>query len=220
MISICIATCGQARWRALAETRAIPSAEAQGVEVVVEHQPDGDVASARNAAARRATGKYVVFLDADDELDAGYVREMEKAIVEVPTLYVPRVSYVNGRRRQMPKYWPEVSLRDGNWLVIGTMLEREAFLGSGGFAPWVELYEDWHLFARMWRDGAQLVRVPEAIYVAYVTNGSRNRNHEQAFRHYWHQKIGHDVFPDRYQAPTAIEDGRKALFPLSLRFND
>lgn len=221
MISICVATCGLPRWRTLAKTRAIPSANRQGVEVIVEHQPNGDVASARNAAAERASGKYIVFLDADDELSDGYIQEMEKAIiVGTPALYVPRVSYVNGRRYQSPKYWPEVSLRDGNWLVIGTMLERERFLASGGFASWVDLYEDWHLFARMWRDGAQIVKVPEAVYIAHVTNASRNRNRNRATRYYWHQKIGHDVFPEHYQAPTDVEDKRHALYPLALRFND
>jgi glycosyltransferase involved in cell wall biosynthesis len=220
MISICVATCGDDRWRSLAETRAIPSARAQGVEVVLEHQPDGDVASARNAAAARASGTHIVFLDADDELSPRYVEEMEAVIATGPGLYVPQVSYVNGRRVQPPKYWPEVPLEKGNWLVIGTMVDREQLLGVGGFASWIDLYEDWHLFARMWRDGAEIRRVPNAVYIAHVSNASRNRNRNGATRFYWHQKIGHDVFPERYEPTTEVEDRRQALTTSHLRFHD
>jgi GT2 family glycosyltransferase len=218
LISICVATCGDDRWRHLAAKRAVPSARKQDVEVVVEHQPEGSVASARNRAAERAAGRYLIFLDADDELGAGYAAEMAQAIGEAPAMYVPRVSYINGYRAQAPKYWPEVSLRDGNWLVIGTMMPREDFLSAGGFASWVDLYEDWHLFARLWRDGMPIVKVPEATYVAHVSNASRNRNRNQAARLFWHQKIGHDVFPEHYEPTRETEDERLALEGTRLRF--
>src|SRR3990172_9341450 len=76
-VSICIATFGDSRWRDLAYSRAYPSALEQGAhEIIVEHQPEGTVASSRNAAAGRARGACPCFLDAHDEPAQGYLRGM------------------------------------------------------------------------------------------------------------------------------------------------
>src|SRR3990172_10108928 len=78
-VSICIATFGDSRWRDLPYSRAYPSALDQGAhEIIMEHQPEGTVASSRNAAAEKAKGDWLCFLDADDELAQGYLSAMRR----------------------------------------------------------------------------------------------------------------------------------------------
>jgi GT2 family glycosyltransferase len=208
-ITVCIASYGEERWKHLAESRALPSVQG-AAEVLIGHEPDGTISSARNGLAERAMGDYLCFLDADDELGPGYVEAMQRALEResregsvvgadgTPLLLTPAVSQVNQGRRRLPFFFTEVPLEHGNWLVIGTLVQREQFFAVGGFDTEPHAYEDWSLFARCWKAGARIVKVPEAVYVAHVTRGSRNRslNREQRVR--THYAVGRKIFPDLY----------------------
>lgn len=206
-VSILIATYGEEAWSELAWSRAYPSTLEQGAhEVLVGHEPEGTIASARNHLAEKATGEFLLFCDADDELAPGYIEAMTEAIEARskherelgPTLFTPRVQYVNHGRREKPKFWPEKDLRHSNWLVIGTLVPRGLFLELCGFDDAEHAYEDWSLFARCWKAGAQIVKVPDAIYVAHVIGGSRNRRMSSRERVEIHYAIGRRLFPEVY----------------------
>lgn len=183
-------------------SRALPSALAQGehVEVITVHQPDGTLAAARNDAARNATGSHLVFLDADDELGDEYIDEMQRALglVEGECLLVPRVSYTRDGKREAPKYHREVELTHGSWLPIGTTVSSAAFGHADGFREW-PVFEDWDLFARIWKAGAEVVKVPNAIYVAHWDINGRNKIPTRAEKEQYHFEIGRSVFPDVYE---------------------
>lgn len=222
-VSVCIATYGDDRWRTLALERAFLSAREQGaLEVLLEHQPFGTIALARNAAASRAQGDWLVFLDADDELAEGYVSAMEDAARQHArllwsgfsrVLFTPAVSYCEGGRRQRPKFWPVCPFEDGNWMVVGTMISAALFRELGGFRnygdpPGSNAYEDWGLWALAQREGAKVVKVPEAVYVAHVELTSRHRGADHRTRLGWHYEIGRDLFPDRYPEDWVQQWGR------------
>lgn len=220
--SILISTYGDQKWKDLAESRALPSTVKQGaLEVLIKHDPHGTIASVRNELAANAKGSLLIHLDADDELTDGYVDAVRASANRTSghTLFAPMVQYVNGRRAQAPKYWPEVPLDVGNWLVIGTAVPRDLFLQVGGFPEAVHGFEDWAGFAKCWKAGAQIMKVPQAVYRAHVTPNSRNRRMSVAERLYWHQRIGFDVFPEKYEAPTVAEDEARALAGRNLRFH-
>lgn len=218
MISVCIATYGGNVWAELAERRAFRSAIMQDCEVILEHQPEGTLASARNAAAARATRDWIVFCDGDDELDDRYVAAMTDAIGRSEGyLYLPQTSFAKNGSRRQPHFFPWCDLRDGNPLVIGTVVPRHDFLEIGGFTEGVELFEDWMLFAQLWKAGREVIRVPDAIYVAHMVRGSRNRHTHGRTRLYWHQWIGHQVFPEHYAPTTEAEDAVKRLSSLRIR---
>lgn len=217
-ISICISTYGGARWESLVKERALPSAEAQGAdEVIWTHQPNGTIATARNEGAAAAKGDWLIFLDADDELAEGYVAAMRASVeeevrsrgglcrtVDEPTpLFTPAVAYCVAGRRQNPKFWPTVPYQDANWMVIGTMISRQWFNLLGGFRNWGDppgsnAYEDWGLWALAQREGSTVVKVPDAVYVAWVETTSRHRGSTHEERVAWHYEIGSSLFPDRY----------------------
>lgn len=192
--------------------------------VVVVHDSDSEsLAYVRNEAARLAETDWIIFLDGDDRLAPGFIAAMLTALDEHGSghMYVPAVQYVRGsNQRARPPRFPrtpghhhdecdERCLVDGNWLVIGTMIEREAFLHVGGFEEW-PIYEDWALFARLAQLGLTTVRVPDAAYMAYRERGSRN-DAPQRQRAYWHQRIGHALYPDEYDETSKEEDERMTL---------
>ena len=207
-VAIMIATCGDPKWSKLAEERAFPSAHVEwerweqqrqpgavaGVGHI--HSPDLTLAQARNFMAETClTGSdWLCFLDADDELEPGYLDAMEAALQRpvpqrlslprpLPPLLVPAVrrvtgDVVTGRPATIPNRgrWPQV-----NECVIGTLVHRGLFERVGGFRDHTDdgtviaMYEDWDLWLRCWDAGAKLVYVPGAVYREHVSRG-RNTN--------------------------------------------
>ncbi len=105
-VSILICTHGDERWRELGEARALPSALLQEdvAEVRALHSGPGSLAEVRNIAGFEATGDWLVFLDADDELAPGYVdalRAMHATLKprdnDGSYLLVPAIQYVCGQ---------------------------------------------------------------------------------------------------------------------------
>lgn len=179
--SVVIATYGDESWEALAVERAAPSTSDQGaLEVLVGHDDEGDIASVRNWLAGKAKGDWLLFLDADDEIAPGYLAAMERALMQerraddTPLLLTPAVSYVRKGKPATPKFWPECSLETGNWMVIGTLVERKFFKKVGGFRTFPHGLEDWNFWARCVRAGATPVRVPDAIYLAHWNPRSKH----------------------------------------------
>lgn len=208
MISVVIATYGDQRWRDLAWSRAYPSALGQADDVTVIYDPDGTVASTRNEGAATAKGEWLLFLDADDEIASGYIAAMTAAILvgepwesaagtaAPANLYTPRVQYVHRGRGGQPFFHPEIAPQDGNWLVIGTVVPRWLFREVGGFEEW-PIYEDWALFARMQKAGADVVRVPDAVYRAWRKAGpTRNHAFDRPGKLAAHAQIRRAVYPE------------------------
>ena len=176
-VSVVIATYGNSEWVTMAEERAHPSVHGAD-QIVVRHEPDGTRATSLNNAVAQATGDYVVMLDADDQLQDGYVDAMRSAIDKHArwgdVLFTPAVQQIRKGRPGRPFFFPECSLETGNWLVIGTVISRELFHTVGGFHEHPHGLEDWNLWARAVRAGASIVKVPGAVYRAHMNPRSKH----------------------------------------------
>jgi GT2 family glycosyltransferase len=178
--TIAVATFGDSSWADLAQARAIPSAEALGVPVV--HVHDETLHDARNAALDLVGTEWVVHLDADDELEPGYLDHMACGTAD---LRAPAVRYVRGPRQHTP-YVPKVAGHThdctgdciasgaGNWLVVGTMARTQLLRDIGGWRDW-PMYEDFDLWMRALLTGATVEAIPSAVYRAFARPDSRNR---------------------------------------------
>ena len=204
-ISILIPSYGEPVWEEMAETRALPSAMAQDAhEVLIDHDPSGTIASVRNGLAKRATGEWLLYLDADDELGPGYIQAMQRAYEQgrrtdgVPPLLTPAVSYVVKGRRQMPRFLPGSDLRKNNYLVVGTLVERNLFLSVEGFSDYPHGFEDWSLWAKCWKAGAQIIQVRRAVYIAYINPDSKHRKawKDRRWQMEMHNKVAAELFPE------------------------
>ncbi len=178
-ISVLVATYGDMKWESLAWERAIPSSYGQ-TEAISLHETYGTVSSSRNAAAELSQRDWLCFLDADDELAPGYIRAMEAAVEQQPNatrlLFTPAVSTVrHGRAGSTPSFFKEIPLRQGNWLVVGTLIHRDLFWEVGGFPDYPHGYEDWALWSKAVRVGASIVKVPDAVYRYHANPNSMHR---------------------------------------------
>lgn len=182
-ISVIIATYGDDAWRTMALTRAYPSVQRQGSDhqVILHHDPFGTRSASLNDGVARTTGNWLLLLDADDELAPGYLGAMRRALEHAaPTaLLTPAVQWIRKGRPSPPSFQKELPLETGNWLVIGTLISRQLFNQIGGFHEHPHGLEDWNLWARAVRAGAEITRVPDAVYVAHWNAQSK---HHQLFR--------------------------------------
>lgn len=174
MISILIATYGGDEWAEMAMNRAFLSVAHLDTEIIVGHDADGTIASARNGLAAKATGDWLCFLDADDELAPGYLEAMEREL-EPMALLTPIVQkFLRGRGRRSA-FYNEVPLSSGNWLVIGTVLERSLFERVGGFGDYPHGFEDWSLWFKCDKVGAHVKKVRGAVYRQHINPQSKHR---------------------------------------------
>lgn len=173
-IEVIIATYGDDAWRTLALQRAYVSVQEQGPDHsrILHHDPWGTRATSLNDGAARTTGEWLIFLDADDELAPGYLGAMRRALEQQTdgkqSLFTPAVQQIRKGRPGPPIFFDRgISLRDDNWLVIGTMIHRDLFHRVGGFPEYPHGFEDWALWSKCFRLGATVVKVPDAVYRYY-----------------------------------------------------
>jgi glycosyltransferase involved in cell wall biosynthesis len=204
-VSILIATYGDESWEALARSRALPSAQNQEpCEILIGHDPEGTIAEARNGLAERAVGEWLCFLDADDELGPGFIQAMQRVYGQrletdgVPPLLTPAVAYVRNGRRQRPRFPDGNDLSKNNFLVVGTLVQRDLFHSVGGFEDYPHGFEDWSLWAKCWKAGSELVQVKQAVYIAYVNPRSKHRMQwrDRKWQDAMHKKVAAELFPE------------------------
>lgn len=193
-VTVCVATFGGPEWEHLARSRALPSARALGVPAVHVHA--GTLHEARNLAVAEVDTEWVIHLDADDELEPGYVTAMAAGSADVRA---PAVRYIRGYGdRSAAAAMPRVAGHDhdctggclpyGNWLVVGAAVRTELVRAVGGWQDW-DWSEDWDLWLRIFLAGGSFEAVPAAVYRAHVRRGSRNRGRSHAARLATHRAI-------------------------------
>jgi glycosyltransferase involved in cell wall biosynthesis len=188
--TIVVATYGDEKWKEIAETTSLPSARSFGVPVVYRH---GDTLhGARNACLDAVETEFVIYLDADDELEPGYVEHMTSASgdVRVPSVRYqvpgqpsPEARILKVAGHDHPGLCTPSCLRQGNWIIVGAGVRTQLVRDVGGWRDFG--YEDYDLWVRCYLAGADIQIVPEAVYRVLVRPGSRGQySQADAIKHH------------------------------------
>lgn len=162
-------------WSPLAE-RAVKSAYLQTTPATAVVRSHGaNLGHARNMGGLQSKSKWLIFLDADDELDIRYVEHMMDAVGDADLYQPSTLGITDGVEDDYPVLIPpKQSFMEGNHLIIGTMIRKELFVEAGAFDPELPVLEDWDLWIRCALAGGTIKEVPEAIYRVHVRPQSRN----------------------------------------------
>jgi glycosyltransferase involved in cell wall biosynthesis/ADP-heptose:LPS heptosyltransferase/predicted O-methyltransferase YrrM len=149
------------------------------------NKPNGGLSTARNTGLANSTGKFIVFVDADDVLSYDYVLEHMKAFQANPTAALVYCDHLlideKGRPlrelRQFEYTDQSALVRDMfrcGYPVIQPrgMLIRTAFDRIGLFDESFLTGEDYELMTRFIKAGLTAVRLPRAVYKRRMRTGS------------------------------------------------
>jgi glycosyltransferase involved in cell wall biosynthesis len=146
-------------------------------EIIFERKGHGGEASAKNAAAARASGDFVVILDADDaflptRLEA--LAELAQARPDLDIITTDAYLVANGRRvrRNYDRTWRfEVldqrrAILQRNFIFGHAAVRRELLLEHGGFDESIRWTTDWEFWLRLILAGSRAgcVDEPLALY--------------------------------------------------------
>lgn len=141
-----------------------------GERVRVIHQENRGLPAARNRGAAEAWGEYLVFLDADDWIEPGFVSRlhaaMEGAGEDVSHAYCQERLVEMGTGVWKVPDWDPVLMLLTNLHPVTTLVKRERFEAVGGFDESMRGgYEDWELWIKFVERGWRGVRVREPLFV-------------------------------------------------------
>ena len=128
-------------------------------KILYIYKSNGGVGSARNAGVRAASGKYVLFLDADDLLHPDAVGWLVDAVGDgedrLSVMGWTDFTKTPGDRPNADKY-PSASASLAEQLLTGDipavhsyLVSRHAVCASGGFDETLPSCEDWDLWLRL-----------------------------------------------------------------------
>lgn len=158
--------------------------------IVLIRKENGGEASAKNAAARAATGDFAVLLDADDafmpeRLEA--LGELAAARPDLDILTTDAVIEKDGRplRQIYRSDFPfEVTdqrraILQRNFVFGLAAVRRERLVADGGFDESIRFTADWERWIRLILDGARAGCCPEPLARYRLTHGSLSSQIEQ-----------------------------------------
>jgi cellulose synthase/poly-beta-1,6-N-acetylglucosamine synthase-like glycosyltransferase len=161
--------------------------------LIVVRQENRGEGAAKNAAAREATGDFIVILDADDTYLPTRLEQLGAAAAVRPDLDIlvtDAFVEVDGRvvRTAYDETWTfEVEdqrrgILERNFVLGHAAARRERFLAVGGFDDAMRTVADWDLWLRMILGGSRAGFVPEPLARYNVRAGSLSTEQEAMLR--------------------------------------
>ena len=136
----------------------------------------------------RATGEYVVFLDADDRFEPTRLERLGALATERPDLDILTTdAYIEVEGSIVRRYYTATNrfviadqragILSANFLFGLLAVRRSTIVGAGGFDESVPVVEDWECWMRLILGGARvgLVDEPLAVYRVRPGSGSSDR---------------------------------------------
>ncbi|MDP7560654.1 MAG: glycosyltransferase, partial [Planctomycetota bacterium] len=139
---------------------------------VVCRETNGHISATSNSALETATGKFVAFLDHDDELRPHSLLRLVETINERPDatiIYSDEDKLDSKGRRTCPYFKPDWNpdlLLAQNYLCHLFCVKRSLVLEAGKFRTGYEGSQDWDLVLRIvdLAEGSTIIHLPEILY--------------------------------------------------------
>ncbi len=152
--------------------------ELDNPKVHVFFKKHGGVSLARNFAISKATGDFILPLDADDRLGETFLGEAIRVLDESPHVkLVCGYEQLFGKRkglRKLPEYSMEMLLGQNTFATTSLFRKSDFFLTSGFNANMKESFEDWDFWLSLLETGGEVRNLDVVARYYRVRDGSRN----------------------------------------------
>jgi GT2 family glycosyltransferase len=158
---------------------------ATDASVRVLRQDNAGEAAAKTAAARAASGDFVVILDADDIFLPGRLCALGALASARPDLDIlttdafleadgKRIGGAYGPNHAFASDDQRLAILDRNFIFGLAAIRRERLLAAGGFDTTISHATDWDCWVRLVLDGARVGLVDEPLAVYRLHRGAAN----------------------------------------------
>ncbi|MCE5332421.1 MAG: glycosyltransferase family 2 protein [Bacteroidales bacterium] len=139
-------------------------------------QKNSGVAVARNLAIRKARGKYILPLDADDLITPDYI---EKAVEIISTNDQVKVVYCLAEffgnktgHWKLPPFNRKLLARK-NLIFVTALYRKSDYEKTDGYRPEIKGPEDWDFWISMLKTGGEVVRIPKVCFYYRIHENSK-----------------------------------------------
>jgi glycosyltransferase involved in cell wall biosynthesis len=117
--------------------------------------------AARNTGSDLTTAPYIIFLDADAELEPQALDVLRRTLTKHPEAAFAYSNFYWGKKLFRGKPWDAEALRKLNWIHTSSLLRRSAF---PRFDEDLKKFQDWDLWLTMAEQGGSGIWVDEALF--------------------------------------------------------
>jgi glycosyltransferase involved in cell wall biosynthesis len=146
-------------------TRILPYLKSYtGIKYILK--PHSGAIPSKNRGIKEATGKFVAFLDSDDEYDPVHLESRKKILIDDPSMkFLYGGVKVLGNQYVPDKNNPSVAINLNDCLIGGTfIIEREVLLSLNGFRD-IILGSDSDLYERAKKAKIRMAEVHRPTYI-------------------------------------------------------
>lgn len=148
-------------------------------KTIVHRIPNGGLASARNAGISKASGQYILPLDADDKIGSTYV---EKAVAVLKTRPDVSIVYCEAEffglrtgKWNLPPFSLELMLYR-NVIFASAFFRKSQWEAAGGYNPKVsKAFEDWDFWLSLIKRGGGVYQIPETLFYYRIKEASMHK---------------------------------------------
>ena len=159
------------------------------------YQNNSGVSVARNSGIKYSTGKYLIFLDADDTLAKESIKQCMKYFIEDPEIEVVRgfyeYTFLNSKLQTLFEQTALLNKNHHGILLGAAIFNRAIFNKIGYFDPSLKAFEDLDLWLRISAGKIDIKNV-DVICLHYLQHG-RNTTHSHEHNLIYRQSVLHTL---------------------------
>ncbi len=142
------------------------------------------VSNARNVGVEKASGTFILPLDADDLIQPTYIAKCVKALGKDTSINVVSTGVeLFGKKTgilPLPAFsYPLLLAR--NLMVVSCMFKKTDFIAAGGYDPdFIHGFEDWEFWIRFLNENSNVHHISEPLFRYRIRKNSRNHSLTEA----------------------------------------
>jgi glycosyltransferase involved in cell wall biosynthesis len=135
------------------------------------YKPHSGHVSSRNFGIKSSCGRYITFLDSDDEYDPRHLEYRKKFLIQNHSVrFIYGGAKIIGNQFVPDKNDPSVRINLNDCVIGGTfIIEREVILLHNGFRA-IVLGSDSDLFERLKKSGIEMAEIKQPTYIYHHDN--------------------------------------------------